>query len=527
MIWKMKKYIYQTAFVFIITVFASCNKKLESINEDPNHITQTSMNYNFLFTASQVYTSGTDYEAWRNSLIYSSTMIQHLSSLQSYWNGDKYTYSAGYNSAYWDRMYPNAVTDIVEVVDHYKDDAAHLNAYNIARIMKVVIFQRMTDLYGDIPYFNAGKGYSESLAYPAYDKQQDIYADMLKELNEAATTMDASATNTLGSADLMYAGDVTKWKKFAYSQMLRLAMRMTKADPASAQTWVQTAVAGGLFASNDDNGIILHPSAVTTDASNGNGEILVYQDPNASRLSQTFVDKLKSTGDPRMIYMGTVCTNPAVAFGSAGFDYGDTTWAKQLGMPNGRDQLGSTTDVSKAANYPGDINGYSVVNRYTFAREDAPTFILTYAENQLLLAEAALKGWVSGDAATYYTAGVTAAMQQLTQTGASPGVNGAQIAAYLTANPFSAATGYEQIGYQYWVATFMDEYEAWSNWRRTGYPVLTPVVYYANVTNGTIPRRFTYPTSEATINATNYNEAIARYTDGDKMTSRMWWDAVN
>ncbi|WP_440133499.1 SusD/RagB family nutrient-binding outer membrane lipoprotein [Chitinophaga sancti] len=532
----MKKYIYRSTLglVFAMAV-SSCNKNLESINNDPNHITSSSMDYNLLFTAVQAHTAGTDYEAWRNSMIYCSTMIQHLSSLQGYWNGDKYTYSGGYNSAYWDRQFPNAVTNVVETLNNWKGKTTYANAYNITRIMKVVVFQRMTDLYGDVPYSEAGKGYSGGVTYPKYDKQQAIYMDMLNELNEAAKALDANATNTLKNADVMYQGDVTKWKKFAYSQMLRLAMRMTKVDPATAQTWVQTAVAGGLFTSNDDNGIIKH-DAVTSTNSNGNGLTLVYNDPNASRVSQSFIDRMKNTNDPRLIYYATVCTNPGIAVGSSGYDYGDTTWAKQLGMPNGYDQQGATTatDLHYAANYPGNktdftsyaINSYSVVNRYTFARLDAPSFILTYAENQLLLAEAALRGWVSGNAADYYNAGVTAAMNQLTQTGAGAGVSAAQIAAYLAANPFNAADGYNQINTQYYIATFMDEYEAWSNWRRSGYPVLQQVVYIGNVTNGTIPRRFTYPTSEATINATNYNDAISRYTDGDKMTSRMWWDAA-
>lgn len=518
----MKKYICRSAIALALALgMGSCNKNLESINIDPNHFPAENMDFKLLFTATQVYTAGTDYESWRNSLIYCSTMMQHLASLQDYWNGDKYTYSAGYNAAYWDREFPNAVTNIEEVVNHYKGDSTATNAYNIARIMRVVVYQRLTDLYGDIPYSEAGQGYIGGKGYPKYDKQQDIYADMLKELKEAAEALTTGGVNTYSGADLMYNGDAAKWKKFAYSQMLRLAMRMSKVDEATARTWVETAVAGGVFTSNDDNGIVKH-DAVTTDASNGNGKVLVYQDANATRVSNTFVNMLKNDADPRLIYFTTVCTDPSIAYGSNGFDYGDTTWAKQLGMPNGYDLLNGATDISKAPNYPGNVNNYSVVNRYTFARLNAPTFILTHAENQLLLAEAAQRGWIAGNAADYYTAGVTAAMSQLTQTGAGPSDD--KISAYLAAHPYDPANGLEMINNQYWIATFMDEYEAWSNWRRSGYPNLTPVVYFANVTNGTIPRRFTYPASEATINAANYSDAVSRYSDGDKMTSRMWWD---
>jgi len=105
------------------------------------------------------------------------------------------------------------------------------------------------------------------------------------------------------------------------------------------------------------------------------------------------------------------------------------------------------------------------------------------------------------------------------------GPAGGAITAYLAAHPYDAANALQQINTQYWIATFMDGYEAWANWRRSGYPALTPVANYpGNVTNGTIPRRFTYPLTEAGVNAANYSAAASGMTGGDKMTSRMWWD---
>ena len=137
------------------------------------------------------------------------------------------------------------------------------------------------------------------------------------------------------------------------------------------------------------------------------------------------------------------------------------------------------------------------------------------------MAEAAQRGWVTtGTAASFYNAGVTASMLQLNQTGAALTVSDATD--YLTANPYDGTL--EQINTQYYIVTFMDEYEAWANWRRSGFPVLTPVNYFGNATNGTIPRRFTYPTGEAATNQANYNAAVAKLADGDKLTSRVWWD---
>jgi hypothetical protein len=514
----------------VVTILgAGCKKNFVAINTDPEHVTSAVMNYAYTFTSAELITSGNSdgncYEDWRNNLIYASCMIQHLSSTTGYWGGDKYTYNPSYNSAYWDQNYPNTVTNIVETVHHTQNDPTQVNLYNMARIFKAFMFQRMTDMYGDCPYTQAGLGYISGITAPVYDKQQDIYDSLFLELQDAAQNLSTTAANTVGAGDLIYGGDPVEWKKFAYSEMLRLAMRLTKVDPTTAQKWVQVAVQGGVFTSNTDDALIRHQGQHDQTA-NGTGSVLIYQDPDASRLSETFVNYLKSTSDPRLIYMGTVCAAPGVALGSPGFDLGDTTWSKQLGQPNGYDLGGAALDISKAPNYPGSQDGYSVVNRYTFARLDAPTFFLTDAETQFLLAEAAERGWVTtGTAASYYVAGVTAAMNQLTETGASPGVSAGQISAYLTANPYNAAAGLQQINTQYWVATFMDEYEAWANWRRSGFPVLTPVNYPNNATGGTIPRRFTYPQGEPATNATNYNAAVADLKDGDKMTSAVWWDA--
>jgi len=507
-----------------ITGLGSCKKDFVNINTDPNHITAANINYNYLFTAAQLIASGNSdangYEDWRNNLIYSSCMIQHLSSTAGYWAGDKYTYNAGYNSAYWDDNYNNSITNIVEVVSNTAKDTAQANFYQIARIFRVFMFQRMTDMYGDCPYTEAGLGFIKGITAPKYDKQQDIYTNMFTELADAASKLDASKTNSVGSADLMYGGDVAKWKKFAYSEMLRIAMRMSKADAANAQKWAQAAAAGGVMTSIDDNAIVHHEATTGTPVPNGTGLILIGNDPNAYRLSNTFVNYLKGTSDPRLTYLATVCADP-----SDGTDKGDTTWATQLGQPNGYDAPGSGNafDLAHAPGYPGSQNDYSVVNRYTFSRLDAPTFLLTSGETQLLLAEAAQRGWVTtGTAAAYYAAGVTQSMQMLTQAGAGP--SDAAITAYLAANPYDAANALQQINSQYWVTSFMDENESFANWRRSGFPVLTPVVYPGNVTNGTIPRRFTYPQGEASTNGANYGAAVSDLDHGDKMTSHVWWD---
>ena len=514
--------------IFILTILSllsfGCRKNFTSINTNPDQISAAQNNFNYLFTSAEMQTSGNidgnGYEDWRNNLIYSGCMVQHLSSTLSYWDGDKYLYNPTYNSAYWDRNYPNSVANIVEVITHAAKDTGETNFYQIVRIFKAFMFQRITDMYGDCPYSQAGLGYISGITTPVYDQQQQIYSDLLNELQDAAAHLDSTKTNTIDSADLLYNGNIRAWKKFAYSEMLRLAMRLCKVDPASAKQWVQTAVQGGVMETNADNAVLHHQALSGTPVANGDGLILIADDPNGCRLNKTFVDFLRSTGDPRLSYLGTVCADPTQAS-----DPGDTTYALQLGQPGGYDPPNSGTpyDLTGAPGWPGNQNQYSVVNRYTFARLDAPTFFLTCGETQLLLAEAAQRSWITGDPAAYYTAGVRAAMQQLaTQAGAGPA--DPDIETWLGNNPYQPSGGMQQINEQYWVAGFMDENECWANWRRSGFPTLTPVNYPGNSTNGTIPRRFTYPQSEAGTNATNYNTAVSHLSNGDKMTSRIWWD---
>ncbi|MFD2966766.1 SusD/RagB family nutrient-binding outer membrane lipoprotein [Sphingobacterium bambusae] len=506
--------------------FTACSD-FGDLNVDPEVIDAERMDFKLMFTNVQQYAYGTEYEAWRNGLIYISTMIQHTSSVESYWNGDKYLYNPDYNAAFWDRMYPNGIRDAVDLLENWKDDPAYATEYQMARILKVFLFHRMTDLYGDVPYSEAGKGFHELNGYPKYDSQQVIYMDMLKELQEAAVNLDKKSS-TIGDADIIYKGDVVLWQKFAYSLMLRLGMRLSKVDQAAARTWVNTAVAGGLFESNAESALIKHTGGVTANNSaEPFGKVYVHEDPNAYRMSESFINLLKNTKDPRLSFLATVVENPRIKVDEAAFSRGDTTASKQIGMPNGYDQLEGATDIDRYPLYPGSMNSYSVANRYTYAKLNAPTFLVTYAENQLLLAEAAQRGWIAtGTAKSYYDAGVTAAMKQFTQFDIA-GISDAAIQAYLVANPFNEATALQQINTQYYINTFSDEYESFANWRRSGFPVLTPVNYIGNVTNGTIPRRFTYPVSESTVNTANYQEAVGRLNNGDVMTSRVWWDVAN
>jgi len=511
-----------------VLLASACTKDFEDINTDKNKSSEASgvPEYNFS-RAILEYTGNSDYsyDTWRVNIIYCAMMMQQLSNA-SWYAGDKYMQNDGWASAYFERAYPDQVKYITDVVRVTKNNPFQANLYNISRIAKVMIFHRLTDVYGDIPYLEAGQGYSDRNFVPKYDAQQVIYLDMLKELDEAAQALDAGKPIP-GQGDLIYnkGGSATatqvvsNWKKLAYSLMLRLGMRLSKIDAGAAKTWVEKAYAGGLISSNAENAFIIH------DASGGrttvnrvsnilSGEWNAINTPGEASISKTFMDFLKGNADPRLKYISLVPSSNSEVPGD------------QLGMPNGFDTNGSSspTDISKAPGYPGDLNKYSVLNKNVLLKLNGPSFLVTYAQVELLLAEAAKRGWsVGADAATHYRNGVTAAMEQLAQYSSTAVITANEIQTYLAAHPYNDADGYNQINTQYWAACLLDWYEAWSNWRRSGYPALVPVNYVGNATGGQIPRRMLYPSSEIASNPTNYQEAITRQGT-NALTTRVWWD---
>ena len=194
----------------------------------------------------------------------------------------------------------------------------------------------------------------------------------------------------------------------------------------------------------------------------------------------------------------------------------NTTLAVQKGFPNG----------TKTAPPAAEQATYSEPNQSTVFKYDAPLVLISNAETNLYLAEAAARGWYTGETdKDLYEKGVKASFLNMGIYGAAYAITDAT--AYLTLNPFNAAGSFEakmnQIHTQIYIALFVDEQEIYSNWRRTGYPVLIPVNFPGNVTNGTIPRRFKYPTSEYSVNSTNLAEAIKRQGE-DTFTTKIWWD---
>ena len=508
---------------------SGCTKSFDEINTNPNTYTQASYNPNYLLTSAQLtYQGSTDfaYETWRGNLIYCSGFMQGTATVISYWAGDKYLLNEGYTGAYWERAYSEQIKPVTDLVVFTTDKPQYKNLHQIARIMRALEMERITDLYGDVPYFQAGLGYYSNLGgsiTPVYDKQQVIYADLLKEVDEATAALDPAAD--IATGDVYYKGNVAQWQRFGNSLLLRIAMRLTKVDPATAQKYA-TQVQGKTMRSDADNALILFDVAGGRATQNRNSQVLLGdggQENYYVKWSDTFINYLKTNNDPRLSKIAVTQLYLSDASKDQNANY-VTAAAAQKGQPNGKDLSGRAgVDIKTDPSFT-TFPAYSSPNPGMIKRT-GPAFVLTYAETELLLADAAQRFGV-GTADPHYTAGVTAAMTYLSQYDPAMAVAPADIAAYLAAHPYSAATGLDQINTQYWALTntMLDFYENWSNWRRTDFPKLTPVVYPNNATNGTIPRRFPYPLGEITSNPVNYQAARDAVPDGDFLTSRVYWD---
>lgn len=524
--------IYGLLVVAGLMGMTACTKDFEKINTDPVNYGPTNFDPNFTFSTAQLtYTGSTDlaYETWRANLIYSGTMMQGLSSVVSYWAGDKYLLTPWYTSAYWERAYAEQVKPIVDIVELTRDKPQYKNLHNIARIWKVLIFARLTDLYGDVPYSEAGLGYYKGNLSAKYDKQQDIYMDMLKEVEAAMAALDPAADQVTG--DVIYKSNFEKWKRFGNSLILRLAMRLTKVDDITAKSYVEKVV-GKTMANNDDNAFLKHDASGARITQNRNSQVLLGdggQEHYYVKWSDTFINALKNSNDPRIkVAVTKLFLTPSEVEESDGTKKKNpdfvTDPAVQKGMPNGKDL--NTNPLYAISAHP----SYTTFPEYSsphpgMIKRDGITFILTYAESELLLAEAAQRWGVGGSAETHYKNGVKAGITFLGQYDAALAISDADAEAYATAHPLTG--GLSQIGLQYWIHqnTALNFYETWSNWRRTGFPNLIPVVYPGNATSGTIPRRLPYPTAEeAGSNSAYYKAAAAAVPGGDNLAGRVWWD---
>ena len=518
-------------------LFTGCNKDdLADLNNNPQSL--PTINLNFIFSSAQLGaaaagSSGDNrYIDWRTNIGMTAYAIQHLGhATGGIAPGDKYTHNPETSNAPFEFIYGDQLKNIGIILKESGPggfgDGLYPNMRQAARILRAFLFSRLTDYYGSVPYFESMQA-ADGIFFPKYDKQKDIYLDLLKELDEATAGFGAAdPADGFGKADLYYKGDIDKWKRWGYSLMLRLAMRLSNVDLATANTYVAKAVAGGVFTSNDDN--VWVPMAVgpsTWIDQNGISRAFYPGDGGQPTImGKTLINWLKGTDqdstaddDPRLMIFTSGIGVWSINGGASTWTPTNTDPLAQKGMPNGYD-LGQLA-VLEGQN-PLNLDAtYSKINPKFLDLHD-PYMLMNYGEVKLLLAEAAERGigGVTG-AAAHYADGVKASMQMYTPYDPSLTVSDAAVAAYLATYPYGVAKpALEMIGEQYWANHFLNWWEAWSNWRRTLFPVLVPTNYPGNVTNGTIPQRLMYPTIESGGNP-NFS---AGSTKPDEYTTKVWW----
>jgi hypothetical protein len=485
---------------------ASCDKGFRELNINPNNT--TSLDPGILFSNAELLTYASLMET-------DATVVQQFidpfGGVTSAFNFN--VLNQTYTVLRWNNTYPNSIKLIEQILAQTKGDAARANLYNEARIWRAYNYMTLVDTYGDVPYSQAGQAYLNVIYLPKYDKQQDIYTDLVNEVTTATAALDPA--KDLVKGDVFFGGNIPQWKRLGYSLLLRIGMRYSKVDAAKAKTIVQAAFAGGVMQSNADNCYLkynsTYPNLMTQQ---------IQQLTNTYYLAEPFVTQLKTIGDPRLKYIAAMYADPGKALVLAP----DTASANQFGLPIGYDS-GTLPTAPGFRGGSGSGFKYSQVNYSVFGKITAPQFFVTYAQTQLLLAEATFRGYISGTASTFYNNGVKAAMDQFTTYDAAAVIPGSTEDAYLNnpLNAYSDANALRLINTQYWITSFGNGAESWANFRRSGFPALTPNTYPGKQIKGSFVRRYTYPQTEASINADNYRAAVASI-GADDLDTPVFWD---
>lgn len=461
----------------------SCNK-FEDTNVNPTLLTVASTKA--LLTNSQQSLSSLALGNTASSRL-GSLYVQHLSEGPypgpCLYNDRNLTFNGWYNGPLYN----------LQTIINYNEEgnsAANSNGSKnnqiaVARILKAHYFLLMTDKWGDIPYSEALKG---NLAYaPKYDKQQDIYIDLFKELTEAVAQINEAEAKVVG--DVMLNGNMAAWKRFANTLRMIMGLRLSAKDAVKGKTEYAAALAAGAITSNAQN---ISYTFVSGDPNNYNPWYNNYSVSNRNdyAISKTMTDYMGPKNDPRLPIFGEVLAGNIVK----GLEYGKNV----------------------AVNIPA---AYSRIGNY-FRGQGSPMSIFNYAQVLFMRAEATKLGYeAGGDAAAeqFYKDAIKASWEQygvFTQGAYDAYMN-------LPSVVYSAATAHRQIMTEKWVHMYLNSWETWNDWRRTGFPVLAPATDAIDPRG--IPIRIGYPTTEASLNAANYEAAVALIGGTDDNYGKMWW----
>lgn len=485
------RYIFsKISLALVALVLASgCTKEFDEINTNPN--APTAVNAGLLLPQVQRDVMGAVMgETWGIGNI----VIQHTAKNQ-FVNEDRYLW--GELNGIWNSVYDN-MRDVNNLLIQSEANGDK-NYRGIGLVMKSWMFSLATDCYGDVPYSEAIQA-KEGQNFPAYDPQEKIYDGILADLKTANELLSIGVV----AGDVIYKGDAAKWRKLANSLRIRYLMRISNKRNVSAElkAILTNPSANPIFESIADNAVYTYAASFPDQFPLHTSRIGSF---NEFRASKTLLDTLKAFGDPRLpiFFRPTPST-----LGTSNLVY--------AGIPNGLNDV-------EALQYNGGPQNQSTVGRIFY--EDAVStqglsiakgVIMTYAELQFLLAEAAEKGLIDGSAQTYYENGVKSSFAYYGLTMPSDYLTRPQPAAY----EGTKAERLAKIGLQKWVSLFFQGMEAWFDWRRTGIPALKPGP--SNQNGDKIPVRFRYPIIEQSLNADSYKNAVGRQ-GADDLNTKMWY----
>ena len=475
----MKKNIIIT-LAFLALVTFSCTNDLEELNVNKKDFAITTDAS--LFTNAQFKLFNHITETSVNENIF-RLIVQD-------WTETTYTDEANYDfktrridETHWETLYRDILKNFSEaksLVSGLPD--VQTNKLATIELYEIYTYYVLVTSFGDIPYTEA---LDIEVLNPVFDTQEAVYADLLARLDD--NVISQFITDEVGfsaSEDIVYNGDIAKWKAFANSLKLQMGMLLADSDPATAQSVVSSAIASGVFTSaNDDMKIAFETAAPYT---NPIYAALVLSGRDDFIPTNTIVDLMGTLNDPRQD------------------DY--------FTMLNG-EYIGGVS---------GELNSFPNFSHVSDKIGQDPTLeapLLTYYEVEFLLAEAVERGFTAGDAETHYNNAVTASIKYW-------GGTDAEAVTYLgqAGVAYSSATGdYKQkIGTQKWLALYNRGFESWTEWRRLDYPILTAPAD-AMTTNGKPPYRVTYPDVELTLNEANLKAASASI-GGDELETKLFWD---
>ena len=520
------------AFSIAILMSYACTDDFEELNTQSNLVTEDLIDVNLLLTRVQV-------RSIKEETPNGTGTIGNYSGM-SYSSANR-PFQEGDSPGVWNNSYTRYTNNLSEIIRLTKDDPELVNKKAIARIMKVWAFAKVTDTYGDIPYFQSSLPQEDAIYNPTYDTQKSIYEDFFMELKAAASEMDASK-ESYGAADLVYGGDVDKWRKFANSLRLRLALRLRYVDKQMAIDNMSDLQEADLILSREDDANMF-TSTDNQDNNNSNYVRVLNSGSSLTKrgIGQEIVNNMINKNDPRIkIWADTA---------KAEFpkDDPDLDYFGYRGTP----LLGLVPVENK---YPWGLESASRISDLWYVQViEIP--VLRSSEMYFALAESVLFGLRSGDAQGYYKKGMEEALnwaKEFYDTSKPqlhdvlerlyPDLSEADIELLLThkeltqgeidtflATPAAVLSGspeeqLEQIIVQKNIGLYPQEYQNWAEWRRTGYPIVQ-VGPDDDDLKGESPRRMPWPNVEQTVNGDNYAEAETRISGGDLRLSKVWWDA--